>query len=106
MVMHPSTVKAFLPSGKFLIKEDSYIEHATLHVPSSAVDAYKAADPWKNFKSIIALTDQEMGIKENTINDDIETSRYSLDGKQIDSPRKGVNIIRTSNGKTKKVVIK
>ena len=34
--------------------KDSYIEYATLHVPASAVNAYKAADPWKNFKSILA----------------------------------------------------
>ena len=34
--------------------KDSYIEYTTLHVPASAVNAYKAADPWKNFKSIMA----------------------------------------------------
>ena len=35
--------------------KDSYIESATLHVLTSAVNAYKAADPWKNFKSIVAI---------------------------------------------------
>ena len=35
--------------------KDSYIDYATLHVPTSAVNAYKAADPWKNFKSIVAI---------------------------------------------------
>ena len=35
--------------------KDSYIEYATLHVPASAVNAYKAADPWKNFKSVVAI---------------------------------------------------
>lgn len=34
--------------------KDSYIEYTTLHVPASAVNAYKVADPWKNFKSIMA----------------------------------------------------
>ena len=34
--------------------KDSYIDYATLHVPASAVNAYKVADPWKNFKSIMA----------------------------------------------------
>ena len=38
--------------------KDSYIEYATLHVSASAVNAYKAADPWNYFKSIIA-TDGE-----------------------------------------------
>lgn len=36
--------------------ENSYIEYATLHVPATSVNAYKAADLWKNFKSIVALS--------------------------------------------------
>ena len=35
--------------------KDSYIDYATLHVPSASVNAYKAKDPWKNFKSIVAI---------------------------------------------------
>ncbi len=34
---------------------DSYIEYSTLHVPVSSVNAYKTAEPWKYFKSIVAL---------------------------------------------------
>ena len=33
---------------------DSYIDYSTLHVPTASVNAYKAAEPWKNFKSIVA----------------------------------------------------
>ena len=33
----------------------SYIEYATLHVPTTSIDAYKAKEPWKNFKSIMGL---------------------------------------------------
>ena len=36
---------------------DSDIEYIKLHVPAESVDAYKAADPWKKFKSIEALDD-------------------------------------------------
>ena len=43
-----------VPSTRTDAFKDSYIEYATLHVPASAVNAYKAADPWKNFKSIMA----------------------------------------------------
>ena len=35
--------------------QDSYIEYATLHVPAASVNAYKSAEPWKNFKSIVAI---------------------------------------------------
>ncbi len=33
----------------------SYIEYATLHVPTASIDAYKAVEPWKNFKTIMGL---------------------------------------------------
>ena len=36
----------------------------------------------------------------------IEIARYNMNGQQIDVPQKGVNIIRYSNGQTKKVVVK
>ena len=38
--------------------ENSYIGYATLHVPSTSVNAYKSAEPWKDFKNIVA-TDGE-----------------------------------------------
>jgi len=37
--------------------------------------------------------------------DDEEGKWYTLDGKQIEQPRKGLNIVRMSNGKTKKVLV-
>lgn len=53
----PSTRAAF---------EDSHIEYATLHVPSSAINNYKATAPWSNFKeivSIVAVKTYELTIK-------------------------------------------
>lgn len=32
--------------------KDSYIEHATLHVPEASLNLYKEAEPWKNFKEV------------------------------------------------------
>ena len=34
---------------------NSSISSAILHVPAGSVNAYKAAEPWKSFKSIVAL---------------------------------------------------
>ena len=43
----------------------------------------------------------------NTIKANEQTTKwYSLDGKQTKTPRKGLNIMKTSNGKTKKVLVK
>lgn len=36
----------------------------------------------------------------------IEIARYNINGQQIDAPQKGVNIIRYSDGQTKKVLVK
>ena len=40
--------------------QDSYIEYATLHVPSASVESYRAVEPWKSFKSIVALNDEDI----------------------------------------------
>lgn len=44
-----------VPSTSTDAFKDSYIEYATLHVPATSVNAYKSAEPWKNFKSIVAI---------------------------------------------------
>ena len=38
------------------IFEGSYIEYTTLHVPKASIDAYKAVEPWKSFKTIVGLS--------------------------------------------------
>ena len=37
----------------------SYIEYATLHVPESAIEKYKATAPWSGFGSIVALGEDD-----------------------------------------------
>lgn len=83
----------------------SYIEYATLHVPNTSVDAYKTVAPWMNFKEIVSLTDQETSINVVVDRKDV-VSFHSLDGKLLSKPQKGLNIIRMSNGESKKVMIK
>ena len=39
---------------------DSYIEYATLHVPSASLNNYKNAEPWKNFKNKVALSGEDI----------------------------------------------
>ena len=36
--------------------QDSYTEYATLHVPATSVNAYRQAEPWKNFKEVVSLS--------------------------------------------------
>ena len=46
------------------------------------------------------------GIKNITTNGAVEVARFSADGKRISAPQKGLNIIRMSDGSTRKVVVK
>ena len=81
--------------------------NATLHVPESSLEAYDTTEQWMDFGIIVALSDSDpipTGI--NGINDNVKTgeSYYSIDGKQIAAPQRGLNIIRMSDGTTKKVI--
>lgn len=47
-----------VPSTGSSVFEGSYIEFATLHVPASAVNAYKNTAPWNKFKEIVGMGKQ------------------------------------------------
>ena len=84
-------------------------ENATLHVPASSVEAYSSALGWKDFENIVALTDSDpkpTGI--TSVNNNMVKSEryYSLDGKPLAAPQRGINIVKMSDGTTKKVVVK
>ncbi len=57
--------------------KDSYIEYATLHVPAQSVDAYKAAEPWKDFKEIVPIEGTESGEPTETDDDKIVVAGFS-----------------------------
>jgi hypothetical protein len=86
-----------------------YYSNATLHVPEGSLDVYRSAEWWMYFGSIVALTDDDpkptgiQGVNSNVIP---VGHYYSLDGKQTTIPQRGINIIRMSDGTTKKVVFK
>lgn len=44
-----------VPSTSSDAFENSSFSSATLHVPAGSVSAYKAAEPWKNFGTIVAI---------------------------------------------------
>lgn len=84
-------------------------KHATLHVPAASLEAYRNAEPWKNFGSIVALNDEDpkptMDINTPAVTQmPAIIERYSIDGKRISSPQRGLNIIRMSDGTTKKII--
>ena len=76
------------------------LESATLHVPASALEAYRTAEPWSNFGTIVAIAEEEAGIGQLTT-DNGQWTIYDLAGRRVTRPAKGIYIV---NGR--KVVVK
>ena len=55
---------------------DSYINYAKLYVPDASINAYKQAEPWKNFKTILGLNGTTPAQK-------CETPTISYGGKKL-----------------------
>ena len=82
--------------------EGTDIGNATLHVQESLIDTYKVTAPWKGFGTIVGLS---TGIKTISI-DQSDVLIFDIQGNRLNIVRKGLNIIRTKDGKTKKIVVK
>ena len=79
----------------------------TLYVPLHCASAYRGSNVWQQF--FIEEADLT-GISQPTV-DDIDGSgsvkqRFGLGGQHLSSPTKGINIVRMSNGRVRKVVVK
>ena len=66
---------------------------------------YMAAPGWSEFVNIVEYGDDVDAI-ESVIADDSEYQIYTIDGTLVEALQKGVNIIKYSDGTTKKIVIK
>ena len=81
----------------------SVFDTATLYVPKQSIDAYKTTDPWSNFVHVVALEDTGIEGKP-TDNAPRVDAVYDIDGRRTDSMKRGLNIVRMSDGTTRKVM--
>ena len=83
---------------------------ASLHVPAGSMDAYSNAEQWKDFKEIVALTDSDPNptgiITPAATQQPSIVECYDLNGRRSSLLQRGVNIIKMSDGTTKKIVVK
>ena len=84
---------------------EAVTSEATLYIPKGTKEKYLAKSGWRDFVNISDVI-QTTGIKEVGRDATKAVRYYSIDGKRIATPQRGLNIIRTSDGKTKKVVVK
>ena len=82
--------------------DSSNYTNATLYVPFGTKDKYLATDGWKNFVNIVEM--DETAVKEISASNTNEAKYYSLDGKHFSQPQKGLNILKMSDGTTRKVM--
>ena len=76
--------------------EEDIFAKSTLVVPEGTLELYKLTDGWRKFANIVegsAPSGISPSKKSQTVSD-----RYSLDGRHLTSPQKGINIIRMSDG--------
>ena len=90
-----------VPSTNVWIFDGTYIENATLHVPASAIEAYKTTAPWSGFGTIKAI-EETVGIESveargiaiqsaggfiyiSGLDNNEKVSFYGIDGKALGS---------------------
>ena len=74
--------------------EDYMYDRATLYVPEEAIEAYKAAPEWKEFKKILPIKD---GVNDVTADDAqvVATEYHDLAGRRLEAPAERGITIRT-----------
>ena len=79
------------------------INKATLYVPEASLNSYKTTSPWSGFGTILAI--KSSGIETNTVGTSATMDAiYNLEGKRIGGIKRGMNILRMSDGTTRKIM--
>ena len=73
-------------------------------VPDGTKELYQNA--WNLSLTTIYEESEVTAIKDIRVNGSTGMGYYSLDGRRLSSPQKGINIIRQSDGTTKKILVK
>ena len=82
---------------------ETLIDYATLYVPESSLDSYKATSPWRSFGTILPISTTGIG-EIATEGDACIDAIYNLEGKRGNGISRGLSIIRMSDGTTRKVL--
>ena len=78
---------------------------ATLYVPAGTKLKYESTPAWNKFANIVEGIENAVKSVETDAKAE-ETERYNVGGQRISSPQKGLNIVKMSDGTTRKVVVK
>lgn len=99
-------------SNTYTVTLDNSWDAENMHVVASIgrpVTDYSAVnDEWVNNANVAKVGGNSTGISGVVTPDEnaTEVARYALDGTQLSAPTKGINIIKMSDGTTRKVIVK
>ena len=79
--------------------------NATLYVPAGTKEKYEGTPAWNKFENIVEGIENTIESVETDAQAE-ETERYNVSGQRISSPQKGLNIVKMSDGTTRKVMCK
>lgn len=90
--------------------EDTFTNYnlsgSTLHVPEASLEAYQTTAPWSEFKNIQPIVIPSGIMAPTATRQPAIVERYNLSGRRSSQLQQGINILKMSDGTTKKVVIK
>ena len=93
-----------LPTMGYTVFENCDADNCILYVPKGTIDMYRQSD-FGYFKNIVEL--DATGINNPMTSTNLkEVSRYTVNGKRLTTPTKGVNVVKYSNGMVKKELVK
>lgn len=81
-----------------------HVELGRLHVPANSVDAYRNAERWGDWWKILPIEEDPNSIDKAELSADSPTEVYNINGTRLDNPQRGINILRSKEGKTIKVM--
>ncbi len=74
----------------------------TLYVPTGCASAYRAASGWNKIANIVEFDPTAIAAPEAAAAEEAE--RFAASGARLSAPRKGVNLVRMSDGSVRKVL--
>ena len=87
------------------VEDHNEFTTATLYVPAGTKAKYESTPAWNKFKNIVEGIENAVKSVETDAQAE-ETERYNVGGQRISSPQKGLNIVKMSDGTTRKIMCK
>ena len=107
-LMEIYSLASVAPSAECYTFDEFDKSKCILYVPIGSYTSYWLASGWGSFEHIVERDMSDINAVESiqSVNGATEIERYSIDGRRIDKPERGLNVVRMSDGTVRKVIVK